>query len=59
MIKEQLEMCSNKEGFSFLIEDKKKYEIELLVLELLHTHLGFPFPKVFPYLLVIIQSPIF
>jgi hypothetical protein len=29
------------------------------LLELLHTHLGFIFPKVFPCLLVIIQSPIF
>jgi hypothetical protein len=27
----------------------------LLVLELLHTHLGFSFPKVFPCLLVIIS----
>jgi hypothetical protein len=30
-----------------------------VLLELLHTHLGFIFPKVFPCLLVIIQSPIF
>jgi hypothetical protein len=39
---------------------KEKMEVPMCkVLELIHTHLGFPFPKFFPCLLFIIQCSIF
>jgi hypothetical protein len=42
---------------SFLLQYERKCYTTILprVLELLHTHLGFLFPKVFPCLLVIIS----